>query len=85
MFDAAGLAVYLGMPTNSILAWQRARVGPAPVKIGSRLLYRRHVVDAWLAAGGDVGYGISLLRPRDPADELGVTLTVDAPFNRLLA
>lgn len=47
-FDAAD---YLGVPRQTLANWRtREHAGPAYVRIGRRVMYRRADVDAWIQA-----------------------------------
>lgn len=48
MFDVDTIAQYLDVPVATIMAW--ARLGTIPtVRLGSRVLFRRSAIDAWLS------------------------------------
>jgi hypothetical protein len=44
------LAAELQQKVNTLTSWRNRGVGPAYVKIGRRVFYRRSDVSAWLAA-----------------------------------
>lgn len=50
LLDTAELAELLHLSTRTVIRWRQARIGPAWIKAGGRLLYRRSDVDAWLSA-----------------------------------
>ena len=41
------LAERLRVPTQTIYVWRTKRYGPAGIKVGSRVLYRRTAVEKW--------------------------------------
>lgn len=42
------VAEVLGVPTGTLANWRYQRRGPAFVKVGRHVRYRRHDVDAWI-------------------------------------
>jgi excisionase family DNA binding protein len=42
------LAAYLGRPAKTLANWRSARTGPAYIKVGGTVRYRRRDVEAWL-------------------------------------
>ena len=46
----AELAEELNVSTDTLLRWQNLRVGPAPIKLGRKVMYRREKVREWLLA-----------------------------------
>ena len=46
----AELAAELGLTTETLSRWDARRVGPAPTRVGRKVLYRRETVRAWLLA-----------------------------------
>jgi len=44
------LAEELGLTVDTLGRWQRQRTGPACIKAGRRVFYRRSVVENWLLA-----------------------------------
>ena len=44
------LARELGLTVDTLGRWQRQRSGPACVKAGRKVLYRRSAVESWLEA-----------------------------------
>lgn len=46
----AELAVELGITTETLCRWTSRRHGPAPTRIGRRVLYRRDTVRQWILA-----------------------------------
>ena len=46
----AELAVELDLTTETLCRWNSRRHGPAPTRIGRKVLYRRDTVRAWLLA-----------------------------------
>jgi len=44
------LARELGLCVDTLGRWQRKRIGPACIKAGRRVYYRRSVVENWLLA-----------------------------------
>ncbi|MCG5533015.1 helix-turn-helix domain-containing protein [Halorhodospira sp. 9621] len=43
------LAGYLCVSQRTLERWRRQRIGPAWVRVGHKIRYRREDVDAWLA------------------------------------
>ncbi|KFK91522.1 MerR family transcriptional regulator [Streptomyces sp. JS01] len=43
------LAEYLNKPVNTIRGWRHRKVGPTGFRLGRDIVYRRAVVDSWLA------------------------------------
>ena len=46
----AELAAELDLTTETLSRWDARRVGPAPTRVGRKVLYRRETVRAWLLA-----------------------------------
>ena len=46
----AELAAELDLTTETLCRWNSRRHGPAPTRIGRKVLYRRETVCAWLLA-----------------------------------
>ncbi len=46
----AELAAELGLTAETLCRWTARRVGPAPTRVGRKVLYRRDTVRAWLLA-----------------------------------
>ena len=46
--DTAGVAAYIGKPERTVTQWRYLGTGPAYIKVGASVRYRRTVVDAWL-------------------------------------
>lgn len=44
----AELAAELDLTTETLSRWDARRVGPAPTRVGRKVLYRRETVRAWL-------------------------------------
>ncbi|MGI8615291.1 MAG: helix-turn-helix transcriptional regulator [Actinomycetota bacterium] len=44
-----GLAVWLGVPRSTIYEWRLKGTGPAGVKVGKHVRFRRAEVERWLA------------------------------------
>jgi len=44
------LAAELGLTVDTLGRWQRKRTGPACIKAGRKVYYRRSVVENWLLA-----------------------------------
>lgn len=42
------LAEYLGVTARTLELWRETRVGPAWVRVGRKVRYRREDVEAWL-------------------------------------
>lgn len=45
----AEVAAWLRMPESSVRWWRHSGKGPASFSVGKRVLYRRTVVEAWIA------------------------------------
>lgn len=43
------LAAYLGVTDAALRTWRHRRTGPAWIKVGHEVRYRREAVEAWLA------------------------------------
>jgi hypothetical protein len=50
LMPPAAAATYLGVVVNTLAKWRHFGTGPAYIKFGSKILYEREVIDAWLAA-----------------------------------
>ena len=48
LLDTAELADLLHASERTVIRWRMQRTGPAWIKAGGRVLYRRSDVDAWL-------------------------------------
>lgn len=46
----ADLARELGLTEDTLRRWEDRRTGPACVRAGRKVLYRRSAIEAWLAA-----------------------------------
>ncbi len=46
----AELAAELDLTTETLARWDARRHGPAPTRVGRKVLYRRETVRAWLLA-----------------------------------
>lgn len=46
----AELAAELDLTTETLARWDARRFGPAPTRVGRKVLYRRETVRAWLLA-----------------------------------
>lgn len=44
----AELALELGLSVDTLARWETRRIGPACVRIGRKVLYRRGAVQEWL-------------------------------------
>ena len=44
----AGLGQELGLSVDTLARWETRRIGPACVRIGRKVLYRRGAVQEWL-------------------------------------
>ena len=53
LLSAADLADELGVPLSTLYGWRYRGVGPASIRVGRLLRYRRSDVDAWLAEQTD--------------------------------
>jgi excisionase family DNA binding protein len=47
------LAAWLQLPLSTLYRWRTQGDGPAGVKIGRHLRYKRSVVQAWIDGGGN--------------------------------
>lgn len=47
------VAAWLLVPVATVYQWRYRRTGPAAIKVGRHLRYRRTAVEAWLAAHED--------------------------------
>ena len=43
------LALELGLSVDTLRRWEERRTGPACVRAGRKVLYRRSAIEAWLA------------------------------------
>jgi excisionase family DNA binding protein len=50
LFTVDALADYLGVSPKTIYDWRLKRTGPAAMKVGNQLRWRRADVEAWLDA-----------------------------------
>lgn len=48
LIDPPALAAELGVPEATLAQWRYRSVGPAYVKVGRHVRYRRADIDAWL-------------------------------------
>jgi len=48
LFDTAEIAELLHTSERTIIRWRQQRIGPAWIRAGGKVLYRRCDVDAWL-------------------------------------
>lgn len=64
LMTGADVADLIGVPLSTLEQWRRLRIGPPAVRIGAAVRWRRRSVEAWIADGGGLEYGISLARPR---------------------
>lgn len=46
----AELAAELALTAETLSRWDARRIGPAPTRLGRKVLYRRETVRAWLLA-----------------------------------
>jgi excisionase family DNA binding protein len=49
------LAAELEVPLRTIYVWNHTRKGPALVRVGKHVRYRRQAVDEWLSARTEAG------------------------------
>ncbi len=47
-FTINELALHLGRSKRTLLRWHARRIGPARVRVGNLLVYRREAVENWL-------------------------------------
>jgi excisionase family DNA binding protein len=52
------LAVFLGVPTNTVRTWRFNKTGPRVFRVGRHVRYRRADVERWLEGRAD--------EPNDP-------------------
>ena len=50
LFTVEALADYLGVSPKTIYDWRLKRTGPAAMKVGNQLRWRRSDVESWLDA-----------------------------------
>ena len=48
LFSVDTLSDYLGVSPKTIYDWRLKRTGPAAIKVGNQLRWRRHDVEVWL-------------------------------------
>jgi len=52
------LAEYVHVPVATVYQWNYRKTGPAAIRVGRHLRFRKSTVDAWLAANtADTGAG----------------------------
>lgn len=52
------LADYVKVPVATVYQWNYRKTGPAAIRVGRHLRFRKSTVDAWLAANtADAGRG----------------------------
>lgn len=44
------LAEYVKVPVATVYQWNYRKTGPAPIRVGRHLRFRKSAVDAWLTA-----------------------------------
>ena len=47
-FTTKEAAIYLRQSERTLIRWRNARIGPAWVKTGGKILYRRADLETWL-------------------------------------
>lgn len=50
LLTPAEVAAQLGVTPHTLLRWHNQRVGPARIKVGKQVFYRRQALFAWLQA-----------------------------------
>ena len=52
LFDVRTVAAVLDAPPRTLETWRKLGRGPACVRLGRAIRYRRRDVESWIAAGG---------------------------------